>query len=158
MPLDAISTARLKLVNPAIGKIVEQMAEALDLESIQFRITQGFRTWAEQDALYAQGRSNPGEIITPARGGHSWHNLGTAIDFAPMKNGQPVWNTSDPAWQRIIDTGKALGLTSGEDWSHPDRPHFQLTGRFPMNAPDDEARQIYETQGMAAFWQEVNKA
>lgn len=132
------------------------MAESLDLENISFRITQGFRTWVEQDAIYAQGRTLPGEIVTHAKGGESWHNLGCAVDFVPMKDGKPVWNTSDPAWTKIIETGKSLGLTSGESWTHPDRPHFQLTGRFPMNAPDEEARQIYQVQGMAAFWQEVN--
>lgn len=156
MPLDGISLARLQLVNPVIGKLVQQMADALDLEQITFRITQGFRTWPEQYDLYAQGRTKPGEIVTHAKGGESWHNLGSAVDFAPMKDGKPVWNTSDPAWNRIIETGKALGLTSGADWTHPDRPHFQLTGRFPMNKPDEEARQIYQTEGMTAFWQVVN--
>ncbi|SVE43245.1 uncharacterized protein METZ01_LOCUS496099, partial [marine metagenome] len=39
------------------------------------------RTYAEQDDLYEQGRTEPGKIVTNARGGKSWHNFGLAIDF-----------------------------------------------------------------------------
>ncbi|WP_445670015.1 M15 family metallopeptidase [Paenibacillus sp. FSL R10-2771] len=34
-------------------------------------ITQGLRTISEQDALYAQGRTKPGQIVTNAKGGTS---------------------------------------------------------------------------------------
>jgi hypothetical protein len=38
------------------------------------------RTCAEQDALYALGRTSPGAIVTHARGCVSWHVLGRAVD------------------------------------------------------------------------------
>lgn len=42
----------------------------------------GFRSFAEQDKLYAQGRTNKSKpIVTNARGGYSAHNYGLAIDF-----------------------------------------------------------------------------
>lgn len=152
MPLDSISIARLQLVNPSLSRIVNAMAEFLDQEQISFRVTQGFRTWAEQDALFAQGRTIPGQIVTHAKGGESWHNLGCAIDFVPMKAGDPVWNTSDPAWKRIIAIGKSMLLTSGMNWTHPDEPHFQYTAPYPENKPTEEAQQIFKNEGSVAFW------
>lgn len=155
MPLDAVSIARLQLVNPALSVLITRMAEFLDQEGISFRVTQGLRTWAEQDALYAQGRTAAGNIVTNAKGGESYHNLGCAADLVPM-DPVPDWNVSHPAWQRMLQCGISLGLTEGAKWCHPDNPHFQLQGRFPANAPDDEARQIYQNQGAAEFWNEVN--
>ncbi|WP_305953442.1 M15 family metallopeptidase [Paenibacillus sp. P32E] len=59
-------------------------------------ITQGLRTIAEQDALYAQGRTKPGQIVTNARGRTSYHNFGLAVDFALLlPNGSSVsWDTA----------------------------------------------------------------
>src|SRR5690606_22511724 len=48
----------------------------------------GHRTWAEQDALYAQGRTKPGSIVTNAKGGQSNHNFGIAMDFGVFKDGK----------------------------------------------------------------------
>lgn len=137
------------------------MAEFLDQEQISFRVTQGFRTWAEQDALFAQGRTTPGKIVTNAQAKESWHCYGCAVDIVPMDQEppQPDWNVEHPIWQRIIQCGKSLGLYSGSDFCHfKDFPHLQLTGRFPIAAPNAEAQQIYANEGMQAFWSEVNAA
>lgn len=150
--LDAVSIVRLRLVNPALSVLIVQMADSL---GTAFRVVQGLRTWAEQDTLYAQGRTAPGEIVTNARGGQSWHNLGCAVDLVPM-DPTPDWNLAHPAWQAMLTCGVALGLTEGAKWCHPDNPHFQLTGRFPANAPDDEARQIYQNSGAQALYDAVN--
>jgi hypothetical protein len=45
------------------------------------------RSFAEQDALYAQGRTKPGKIVTKARGGFSNHNFGVAFDIGVFKGG-----------------------------------------------------------------------
>jgi peptidoglycan L-alanyl-D-glutamate endopeptidase CwlK len=49
------------------------------------------RSSAEQDEIYKIGRSLPGQIVTNARGGNSWHNWGRAFDFVPMVHGKPAW-------------------------------------------------------------------
>lgn len=156
MPLDAISLTRLNLVNPKLSAIVTRMAEFMDQSGISFRITQGMRTWTEQDALYAQGRTVPGQIVTNAKGGESWHNFGCAVDFVPMLNSLPMWDRAHGGWDAIIKCGKAMNLVSGSEFTKPDYPHFQMTGRFPLAKPDEEARQIYDQQGAKAFWGEVN--
>jgi D-alanyl-D-alanine carboxypeptidase len=45
----------------------------------------GFRSYEQQAALFALGRSAPGRIITKARPGESFHNHGLAYDWAPLK-------------------------------------------------------------------------
>jgi peptidoglycan L-alanyl-D-glutamate endopeptidase CwlK len=123
-------------------------------------VIQGFRTWAEQDLLYAQGRTSPGNIVTNAKGGESWHCFGCAADCAPMNPDDTTmdWNPAHPSWQRMEAIGISLGLNSGSVWDHPDNPHFQLTGRFPWQKPDADAQQVYLDQGAETFWQELASA
>ena len=150
--MDSISTARLQLVCPALSAKIHQMADMLSLEGITFRVTQGVRTWSEQAALYAQGRTAPGPVVTNAAPGHSYHNYGLAVDVVPLGVSGPDWNLSHPVWQRLVDVGTSLGLTSGTQWrTFPDWPHFQLTGVFPVT-PNDEVREIYLASGMEAVW------
>lgn len=153
--LDTVSEARLQLINGRLARVVGQMAEVLERENVTFRVTQALRSWAEQDKLYAEGRSAPGKIVTLAPGGHSWHNFGMAVDLAIIEKGQIDWNAEHPAWKRMIQVGEMLGLLSGSRFrTFPDNPHFQLTGRFPIS-PDDETRVIFKHVGMEGVWVEA---
>jgi len=157
--MDAISEARLSLVWSGLADKIHQLATMLEPEGFTYRVTQGFRSWQEQDALYAQGRTAPGEIVTNARGGESWHCLGCAVDLAPNTAGTPAgefvpdWNINHPGYARMIAVGQSLGLTSGASFIHlPDWPHLQYTNPYPVDAPNDEARSIYANEGATAFW------
>ena len=162
--MDAISEARLKDIYPALASKVRMMHDILELEGIEIRVTQGLRSWTEQNALYAQGRTAPGKIVTNCKGGYSYHNFGLAVDCVPSTHSptepfDPDWNASHPAWKRMSDIGLSLGLESGATWrTFPDAPHFQLQGRFPVGAPDGEVRQIFADAGMESVWQEVTKS
>jgi peptidoglycan LD-endopeptidase CwlK len=153
--MDSLSEAKLQLVCPALALKIQSLYGLITYEPI--RVTQGFRSWAEQAKLWRQGRGDPGEIVTNAPPGHSWHEFGLAVDVAPFDaEGNPDWNLSHPVWQQIIKSGEALGLYSGDEFVHcsKDDPHFQLTGTFPVS-PNDEVRQIFLTQGMKAVWQQA---
>jgi peptidoglycan L-alanyl-D-glutamate endopeptidase CwlK len=162
--VDQISQARLQLVYPRLSEIVTQLMLQLEYESIETRITQALRSWNEQDKLYAQGRTTPGDKVTNCPGGKSYHNFGLAVDvvpseFAPDQPYSPDWHPQHPTWKRMITLGTALGLTSGAAWrSFPDAPHFQFTGRFAVGEPDDEVRQLFKDGGMQAVWDEVSKS
>ena len=70
------------------------------------------RTLAEQAALYAQGRTTPGRIVTNAQPGQSAHNYGCAIDVVPIVNGKPVWDFHpeiDP-WLTVGRIGQGVGF------------------------------------------------
>ena len=79
----------------------------------------------EQNALYAQGRTAPGRIVTNARFGYSNHNFGIAFDIGLFQGGQYV--PESPAYKAIGALGREIGLEWGGDWqSIDDEPHFQL--------------------------------
>lgn len=161
--MDTVSEARLSLIYPVLADKVRRMHDALEQEGIEIRVVQGLRSWTEQDALYAQGRTISGAIVTNCPGGHSYHNFGLAVDCVPSTHGpgqpfDPDWNASHPYWKRMSDIGQSLGLVSGATWrTFPDAPHFQINGRFPMGAPSDEVRQTFRDGGMAQVWAEIDK-
>lgn len=104
---------------------------------IPILITQGMRTIAEQNALYAQGRTKKGAIVTNAKGGSSYHNYGLAIDFALLlPDGKSVsWDMKRDGdgdkvadWQEVAQEAKKLGFEWGGDWSSfKDYSHLQMT-------------------------------
>ncbi len=162
--MDAISEARLANIYPRLADKIRNMAVMLQGEGIEIRVVQGLRTWAEQDALYAQGRTTPGKIVTNAKGGSSWHNLGLAADivpsqFSPDQPYSPDWNSSHPSWKRMESVAVSLGLVSGASWIRlVDAPHVQISGRFPEGAPDNEVRELFTDGGITAVWAEVEKS
>lgn len=83
-------------------------------------VVSGYRTFAEQDALYQIGRrGKAGEkVVTNARGGQSWHNYGVAADVSASGAGFAS------TYGRIAE---ANGLTWGGRFvSLVDTPHVEL--------------------------------
>lgn len=92
----------------------------------------GRRTAAEQAALYAQGRSAPGPIVTQKAGtpgAESRHQAGTATDFAFRgPDGQPSYDPSHP-WDTLGRMAKVHGFEWGGDWTTlKDQGHVQAPG------------------------------
>ena len=110
-----------------------------------------------QDALYAQGRTKPGKIVTNARAGYSWHNHRCAVDVVPTRNGVPIWGTkgdgidADPdddqvddmeVWERVATHGETAGLEWAGRWrSFKEFAHFQYTGGLTL--ADLRAGQVF---------------
>lgn len=128
---------KLSLIHPELRlKARELITRAFNM-GIYVVITQGLRTIAEQNALYAQGRTAPGEIVTNAVGGSSYHNFGLAFDFAiANSNGSVIyWDTNvdtnkdrQKDWYQVGKIGQDLKMEWGGAWSgFRDIPHFQLT-------------------------------
>lgn len=128
---DQISTVRLSLLHPkardTFKTFIEQAETALNTT---LRITQGLRTIEEQNALYAQGRTKPGKVVTNAKGGSSYHNYGLAIDVVELVNGQPNWHFDYVQLKPFADK---LGIVWGGTFrSIVDKPHFEISfGRKP---------------------------
>jgi len=111
-------------------------------QNIQVIITEETRSFERQDALYEQGRTAEGNIVTYAQGGESYHNYGLAIDYALMdENGDITWNieydgngNGEPDWFEAADIAKELGFEWGGDWQHfKDYPHLQMTFGLSIN-------------------------
>ena len=122
---DKASDNRIASLHPYVQNQMKAFVLKAELRfDVDLRVVQGYRTYEEQDKLYAQGRTAPGSIVTKARGGFSNHNFGLAVDVVPFENGKLNWETKN--YPLIGTIGKSVGLEWGGDWkSIVDRPHFQ---------------------------------
>jgi len=142
---DKVSEGRVALLHPSVRaevkKLIEQ-AESGFPPSMAVRIVQGLRTIEEQNELYAQGRTKPGNIVTKAKGGSSFHNYGLAIDFAILtdKDGNGTFedlswdikrdNDKDGVadWLEVVKIFEDAGWSWGGKWATlKDYPHLQKT-------------------------------
>lgn len=127
--MDPITLERIKLLHPAVreeaGRIYADICAAMPA-GVVCRFTHTLRTNAEQDALYAQGRTKPGPVVTYAKAGESYHNYGLAIDFVLIVNGKVSW-TVDKNWMAVISIFESYGWDSGHHWKKQDSPHVQKT-------------------------------
>jgi peptidoglycan L-alanyl-D-glutamate endopeptidase CwlK len=157
--MDAISIQRLAFnIHPALVEKIEAMDQVLLSAQIQIRVVQAFRTYAEQDAIYDQGRTTPGPIVTEAIGGYSNHNFGMAVDCMPdLVWGEP-W-TPDPDgndmhYAKMVAAAEAQGLVAGAEWHHKDMPHFQLA-EMPAT-PTDAMRRDFAVGGLPLVWKNAD--
>ena len=128
-----INSRKLEDLLPPVRERVERMIASCDAEGIDLLVTSTYRDNASQEALYAQGRTAPGRIVTNARSGQSFHNYRCAVDVVPIRNGKAIWDSKDPVWQRIGALGKAAGLEWAGDWKRfKEFPHFQYTAGLTL--------------------------
>ncbi|MBY6023419.1 peptidase M15 [Priestia aryabhattai] len=122
-------------LHPDVAEKRDQLIEKAKAQGIDVVITDGFRSFEEQDELYARGRTTEGQIVTYSKGGESYHNYGLAIDFAlRVDNGDIIWDmeydgngNGKSDWMEVAEIGKKLGFEWGGDWQgFKDYPHFQL--------------------------------
>lgn len=136
----AAATPRLLGVAPALSYRVGLILQAMALLGLRMMVTSGVRSTEEQQALYAQGRTTPGAIVTQLdgvkkRSNHQprlsgrYEGFGAAVDMAFVDaEGKPSWAEDQP-WLLYGRMATALGLMWGGDWrSFKDRPHIELKG------------------------------
>lgn len=132
--MDPISSERILKLHPHIRSTVMELLTSCYNKNVPIRIVQGLRTIQEQDALYAQGRTTPGKIVTNAKGGTSWHNYGLSIDFCLLRQGNQIsWSRDEDLdkdgqkdWEEVVQLFLSKGFEWGGNWtSFPDYPHFQ---------------------------------
>ena len=142
--IDKITLERIQTLHPKIRKEAEtiyttQIVPALTGKALcRFAFT--LRTFAEQSALYAQGRTKFYDanghkvgIVTNAKAGQSLHNYGLALDIVLVKGSTISWNDTidydkdgKADWMEVVEILKTNGWTWGGDWkSFKDKPHFE---------------------------------
>lgn len=129
------SEERLDTVHPDLAKV---MREARFASPMPFEISQGLRTIEQQRALYEQGRSKPGRIVTWTM--ESRHLTGHAIDVVVILGGRAIWDEDRYTLlaEHILATAAKLKIplvwggtfTNGSGKPRPDRPHFELNRAF----------------------------
>lgn len=116
-----------------------------------------FRSFKDQDDLYAKGRSRPGKRVTNARGGESFHNYGVAADIAFYnQEGGITWPEGgdyEKLWTRYGEHAKKQGLEWGGDWkSITDRPHIEY---HPGVNSASALKPAYKRGGQEAAWDQM---
>lgn len=127
-------------------ELQQVMKLAIQRSPIDFGIAQGHRSVQEQQTLYAQGRTEPGAIVTHVDGirKKSQHNFNpsNAVDIYGWVNGQATWEPKTLIFISgiIMSCANELGIAlrwggnwdgDGEiisDQNFIDIPHFEFEG------------------------------
>lgn len=125
--------SKLEGVHPKLGEKITRILYATAELGFPMVVTAGVRTTEQQQALYAQGRTAPGAIVTNTDGVRTRSNhqakadgFGYAVDCAFLVDGKPSWDEAHP-WALYGAMVKASGLTWGGEWVRiVDRPHAEL--------------------------------
>lgn len=117
-----------KLLHPWLNFKLTKLLDACEKKGIYLIVTEGFRTKAYQDELYAKGRTKPGKIVTNAKGStySSQHMWGIAFDIA-INDNKLLYDHATIKKVADIAKSSSIGLGWGGDWkSFQDTPHFYL--------------------------------
>ncbi|MEJ7559163.1 MAG: peptidoglycan-binding protein [Pedobacter sp.] len=117
----------IRFLHPKVRVAVVKVYTQLQSEGIPFKIYEAFRYPERQAKLYAQGRTEPGKIVTYAQPWSSYHQYGLAVDFVLLINGNWSWDTSSAQsewWSKM----NKIGISEGLMPLNFERPHLQNTG------------------------------
>jgi len=118
----------IKDLLPIVAAKCDAFIAACKAQGIDVLITSTLRDNESQNALYAQGRTTAGNIVTNAKAGQSFHNYGCAFDFVPLVNGKAMWNDSK-LFERCGVIAESCGLEWAGRWkSFKELAHCQYTG------------------------------
>lgn len=114
----------------------------------------GLRTFDQQIALYAKGRTSPPigiqHRVTNATAGQSAHNYGCATDWTWFDGEDLKWlEKEDPRWQVYISTVTGVGLRPGAEFGDVDHNEIRLACDWP------HVLIAYNQGGMTAAQQKI---
>lgn len=125
-------------------KFTSFMAEAKAIAAsmgCEYVMISGNRTYPEQNALYAKGRTTKGPKVTNARGGYSNHNFAIAGDNGVFRDGKYLDGSKSPKDRALAMRVHAAvaaidhkhGIVWGGDWKRfKDFPHFEVKTGLSM--------------------------
>lgn len=121
--------------------------QAMEKHGVKVEVISGLRSWAAQAALFAQGRTKPGRIVTKARPGSSWHNYGLAIDLGLFSNGVYLDEVDPKRADRLYQEIGSIAAKHGVEWagnwkSFTETPHFQVTFGLTLSAARQRLQEV----------------
>ena len=127
-----MSSRKIEDLGSRMQVLARAFAVKMAEDGVPFIFTCTRRTQAEQNKLYAQGRTKPGRIVTWTK--KSKHIDGLAFDIAVCtKDMKPHWDLKVdvdadgiPDYEEAGKIGESVGLVWGGRWKTPDYPHFEL--------------------------------
>lgn len=120
-------------LEPIVKTKAQQFVAACALQGIDILIYCTYRSPEEQNGLYEQGRTTPGNIVTNARGGQSYHNFHCAFDWVPMVGGKPQWDNK-ALYLKAGIIAESVGLEWAGRWTGKlkETAHCQYTGGLSL--------------------------
>ena len=145
--VDARSEKVIATLQPQVRPIARALVQKAARNDIKIKVISGLRSYVEQNALYAQGRTESGRKVTNARGGYSNHNFGIAFDIGVFEGARYLGES--PKYKAVGALGMELGLEWGGSWKTiVDEPHFQL--RPPWATDLSERQMLAQMRGFVA--------
>lgn len=142
-----LNSRDIGLLRPDVAANCRKWIERCKAAGLNVLITNTVRDKEYQEKLYAQGRTEPGSIVTNGKT-PTFHadTAGLAFDFCENIRGHEY---DDPAFfRKAALIAKEMGFSWGGDWkSFPDSPHIQwdnqgawtssmiLAGKLPPQMP-----------------------
>jgi len=120
----------INLLIPEARDAAERFRTECHRKGLNVLITDTLRTKDEQNALYAKGRTAPGQVVTNCKYPYSLHNWGTAFDFCRNEKGRE-YDNSDGFFDKVGAIAEGLGLVWGGHFRNVDKPHVQLARYAP---------------------------
>jgi peptidoglycan L-alanyl-D-glutamate endopeptidase CwlK len=112
---------------PGVAAMCRRLIEKCKERGIEILITSTYRDMESQAALYEQGRTKPGRIVTNAKAGQSYHQYRCAFDFVPIINGKAQWDDLGLI-AKCGEIGESVGLTWAGRWiTFKELLHFQYS-------------------------------
>lgn len=128
-----INSRNLDDLLPKVKSMAQEFIAECANQNIDVLITSTYRDIESQNALYDQGRTTKGKIVTNAKGGQSFHNWKCAFDFVPIVNGKAQWNDLT-TFKRCGAIAKNVGLEWAGNWkTFPELAHCQYTGGLTIS-------------------------
>lgn len=125
-----------EMMHPDLVKKLKKLKSLCKENGISIKFSEGYRTVAEQNELYAQGRTKPGNVVTNARGSSysSQHQWGIAADFylnmdidGDGDKKDDAFNDVTNMFSRVGRLAEEVGLSWGGNWTRiVDKPHLYL--------------------------------
>lgn len=139
--VDERSEKNIATLLPEVHDYARSLVQRAAALGITIKVISGLRTYEEQNALYAKGRTTAPigkkHIVSNARGGYSNHNFGLAFDIGVFEGTKYV--TSGAQYDAVGAIGKELGLEWGGSWkSFVDKPHYQLRPTWAAGLKESE--------------------
>ena len=146
---DSVTLQRIQTMHPKLRAELLTIYGEIQATGVNVRFTHTLRTFAEQDALYAIGRTKPGKKVTWAKSGASWHQWGLAVDFCLLLPDKTVsWDMNkDMDFDKIKDWVEVVGIFKRHGWEWGG----DFVGKFDGPHLEKRINKLTITQALAMY-------
>jgi len=127
-----VNSRDIAQLHPKVAQMCLTFLSKCGEQGIDVIVTSTYRDNESQAALYAQGRTAPGSIVTNAKPGDSYHNWRVAFDFVPIVHGKAAWDDAE-LFTRCGVIAESVGLEWAGRWKKfKELAHCQYTGGLSL--------------------------